>query len=109
MKERYFHGGNRKLQVGDYILPPSETGASGMADLNPLCRRDRVYLAPSTVDALFLLQPPQIRSSMRSFPKERLSQTRTAIGPAAHSPAKGLRSSLSALKRAPAGRAVVAN
>ncbi|MEA2830177.1 MAG: hypothetical protein QOF22_925, partial [Bradyrhizobium sp.] len=27
MKERYFHGGNRKLHVNDYLQPPAETGA----------------------------------------------------------------------------------
>jgi hypothetical protein len=53
MRERYFHGGNRKLRVGDYILPPSETGVTGIASLNPLCRRDRVYVTPSIVDARF--------------------------------------------------------
>jgi hypothetical protein len=53
MRERYFHGGNRKLRVGDYILPPSETGVRGMSNLNPLCRLDRVYVTPSIVDARF--------------------------------------------------------
>jgi hypothetical protein len=51
MKDRYFHGGNRNLQVGEYILPPLETGVTGMA--HPLCRRDRVYVTPDIVDARF--------------------------------------------------------
>jgi hypothetical protein len=51
MRDRYFHGGNRKLHVGDYILPPSETGVEGM--VHPLCRRDRVYVTPSIDDARF--------------------------------------------------------
>jgi hypothetical protein len=41
------------LQVGDYILPPSETGVMGMSDLNRLFRRDRVYVTPNIVDARF--------------------------------------------------------
>jgi hypothetical protein len=53
MKDRYFHGGNRKLHVGDYLLPPTETGALGMSALNPLCRRDRVYLTRSIDGARF--------------------------------------------------------
>ena len=53
MKERYFHGGNRKLRVGDYLLPPTETGVLGTSDLNPLCRRDRVYLTQSIDGAQF--------------------------------------------------------
>jgi hypothetical protein len=43
MKTRYFHGGSRKLYVGDYILPPTETGVEGMVG-NPHYRRDRVYV-----------------------------------------------------------------
>jgi hypothetical protein len=53
MRERYFHGGNRKLLVGDYLRPPAETGVWGMSYLNPLCRRDRVYLTRSIDDAQF--------------------------------------------------------
>jgi hypothetical protein len=50
-KKQYFHGGNRKLHVGDYILPQAETGVVGMS--HPLCRKDRVYLTTSIVDAQF--------------------------------------------------------
>jgi rifampin ADP-ribosylating transferase len=53
MRDRYFHGGNRKLQVGEYVLPPSETGVRGMGELNPLCRDDRVYVTRNIVDARF--------------------------------------------------------
>jgi hypothetical protein len=53
MKERYFHGGNRKLNVGDYLLPRKETGILGMSNLNPLCRSDRVYLTRSIDGARF--------------------------------------------------------
>jgi hypothetical protein len=51
MRERYFHGGNRGLNVGDYILPQSKTGVIGMS--HPLCRKDRVYVTPDIVDARF--------------------------------------------------------
>jgi hypothetical protein len=53
MKERYFHGGNRRLHVRDYLLPPTETGVLGKSELNPLCRRDRVYLTRSIDGARF--------------------------------------------------------
>ena len=59
MRERYFHGGNRKLLVGDYLLPSAETGVSGMSDLNPLCRRDRVYLTRSIDGARFFASAAQ--------------------------------------------------
>jgi Rifampin ADP-ribosyl transferase len=51
MRTKYFHGGNRKLHVGDYVLPQSETGVVGMS--HPLCRKDRVYVTPSIIDAEF--------------------------------------------------------
>ena len=50
MKIRYFHGGNRKLHVGDYVLPPTETGVEGMIG-NPLYRPDRVYVTIDINDA----------------------------------------------------------
>jgi hypothetical protein len=53
MRERYFHGGDRKLQVNDYLLPPAETGVIGMSKLNPRCRDDRVYLTRSIEGAQF--------------------------------------------------------
>ena len=51
MRKRYFHGGNRGLNVGEYLLPQSETGVVGMS--HPLCRKDRVYVTPEIVDARF--------------------------------------------------------
>ena len=59
MRERYFHGGNRKLQVGDYLLPPVETGVVGMSNSNPLCRNDRVYLTRSIDGARFFASAAQ--------------------------------------------------
>lgn len=51
----YFHGGVRRLRVGDRILPPEQTGALSVADvrsapddmkteIDRVHRRDRVYL-----------------------------------------------------------------
>jgi hypothetical protein len=51
MRQRYFHGGNRGLNVGEYILPQSETGVGGMS--HPLHRKDRVYVTPDIVDARY--------------------------------------------------------
>src|SRR5258708_6084187 len=47
-KVTYFHGGNRGLQVGDYVLPQSETGAEYAP--HELHRKDRAYVTPS-IDA----------------------------------------------------------
>jgi hypothetical protein len=45
MKERYFHGGNRKLYVNDYLLPPATTNVEAMGGWkNPNYSNDRVYL-----------------------------------------------------------------
>ena len=52
MKERYFHGGNRKLHVNEYLLPPAVTSAEVMGGgNNPNYRSDRVYLTTSRDDA----------------------------------------------------------
>jgi hypothetical protein len=50
---RYFHGGNRGLKVGDYILPPSVTGRSSASDFDAkiIHRKDRVYVSTSQSDA----------------------------------------------------------
>jgi hypothetical protein len=50
---RYFHGGNRGLKVGDYILPPSETGRNSASDFGAqiVHRKDRVYATTSLTDA----------------------------------------------------------
>jgi hypothetical protein len=52
---RYFHGGNRGLKVGGYILPPSETGRSSASDFGAekVHRKDRVYLSTRQADAEF--------------------------------------------------------
>ena len=49
---RYFHGGYGKLKVGDFVLPPSETGEPSCAEYgNKDCRRDRVYIVTDKKDA----------------------------------------------------------
>jgi hypothetical protein len=55
-KTTFLHGGNRGLQVGDYVLPSSETGVVGIT--HPLHRADRVYITPSIVDAQFYASSP---------------------------------------------------
>ena len=52
---RYFHGGNRGLKVGDYILPPSETGRDSASDFGAqiVHRKDRVYVSTRQSDAEF--------------------------------------------------------
>ncbi|WP_051311017.1 NAD(+)--rifampin ADP-ribosyltransferase [Bradyrhizobium sp. Cp5.3] len=50
--KRYYHGGNSGLLVGQYILPPEETGAAGMPN-NPLLRKDRVYITKDIAGAMF--------------------------------------------------------
>jgi hypothetical protein len=44
---RYFHGGNRGLQIGDYIVPPEILPKADFA-AHPLHRKDRVYVSTST-------------------------------------------------------------
>ena len=53
MRERYYHGGNRGLNVGDYLLPPEKTGAATAGGSHPLHRRDRVYLTKDINAAQF--------------------------------------------------------
>ena len=50
---RYFHGGNRGLNVGDYIMPPSETGRESASDFGAqiVHRKDRVYVSTRQSDA----------------------------------------------------------
>jgi hypothetical protein len=52
---RYFHGGNRGLKAGDYILPPSETGRSSVSDFGAqrVHRKDRIYVSTRLGDAAF--------------------------------------------------------
>mgnify|MGYP001560151553 CR=1 FL=1 len=44
----YFHGGQRGLRVGDFILPPAETKKLCTSDIiaNRVHCRDRVYVTP---------------------------------------------------------------
>lgn len=53
MSYRYFHGGARGLRVGDFILPPIQTGKVSTSDIvaNKVHRRDRVYLTPDMAAA----------------------------------------------------------
>ena len=50
---RYFHGSNRGLKVGEYILPPSETGRESASDFGAqiVHRKDRVYVSTRQRDA----------------------------------------------------------
>jgi Rifampin ADP-ribosyl transferase len=52
---RYFHGGNRGLRVGDYILPPSVTGGESASDFGAenIHRKDHVYVSTSVSHAQF--------------------------------------------------------
>jgi hypothetical protein len=54
---RYFHGGNRGLKVGDYILPPSVTSRDSASDFDAhiVHRKDRVYVSTSQSDAQFFV------------------------------------------------------
>lgn len=49
----YFHGGQRGLRIGGYILPPSETKKFSTSDYiaNQVHRRDRVYITPDLAAA----------------------------------------------------------
>jgi len=50
----YFHGGTPDLRVGDYVLPPTETGAPSLASYGAagICRRDQVYVATDVTAAV---------------------------------------------------------
>ncbi|WP_354116524.1 NAD(+)--rifampin ADP-ribosyltransferase [Bradyrhizobium sp. LA7.1] len=48
----YFHGGNASLKVGQYILPPSETGASQNGSVPSHIRgKDHIYMVRDFVEA----------------------------------------------------------
>jgi hypothetical protein len=49
---RYFHGGNRGLRVGDYLLPPKAEPKAGFAD-HPLHQEDCVYVSIAPAHAYF--------------------------------------------------------
>ena len=46
---KQYHGGNRGLRIGDFILPPAETGRRSTSDIivNQVHRRDMVYITPN--------------------------------------------------------------
>jgi hypothetical protein len=52
-RKRYYHGGDGGLQVGEYLLPPNDTGEDNMIGLNPLRRKDRVYVTKGIAGAMF--------------------------------------------------------
>jgi hypothetical protein len=60
MSTRYFHGGNKGLRVGGYILPPATRGALSTSDLVATAgnhRRDRVYVTTVFADAQLFASP----------------------------------------------------
>lgn len=58
---RYFHGGNRGLKIGDYILPPSETRRASASDFGAqlVHQKDRVYVTTRLTDAQFFASGSQ--------------------------------------------------
>jgi Rifampin ADP-ribosyl transferase len=50
---RYYHGGDGGLKIGDYILPPNDTGKDNMIGLNPLRKKDRVYVTKEIAGAMW--------------------------------------------------------
>jgi hypothetical protein len=56
-KVRYYHGGNRGLKVGGYVLPPSMTEARDAP--HDLHRKDRVYVTAELTDAQFFAAASQ--------------------------------------------------
>jgi hypothetical protein len=67
--ERYYHGGDGGLLVGQYIEPPNVTGKDNMVGLNPLRNKDRVYvtkdIAGRNVVCLAIRLPHGLRSDAR--------------------------------------------
>jgi hypothetical protein len=50
--KRYYHGGDAGLLVGEYILPPDVTDKDNMVGLNPLRKKDRVYVTKDIAGAM---------------------------------------------------------
>jgi hypothetical protein len=50
---RYYHGGDAGLLVGQFILPSLVTGKDNMVGLNPLWKKDRVYVIKDIAGAMF--------------------------------------------------------
>jgi hypothetical protein len=60
MSTRYFHGGNKGLRVGEYLLPPATTKAESTSQLVDTCgkhRTDRVYVTTVFTDAQMFAAP----------------------------------------------------
>ncbi|MGO9681447.1 MAG: NAD(+)--rifampin ADP-ribosyltransferase, partial [Beijerinckiaceae bacterium] len=60
MSTRYFHGGNKGLHVGEYLLPPATTKAlstSDLVDTRGNHRTDRVYVTTVYTDAQMYAAP----------------------------------------------------
>lgn len=51
--KRYYHGGDGGLKIGEYILPPNDTGKDNMIGLNPLRKKDRVYVTKDIAGAMW--------------------------------------------------------
>jgi hypothetical protein len=70
---RYFHGGNRGLKVGDYIVPPSETGRDSASDFGAqiVHRKDRVYVSIRQSDAQLFASASHERIAISVFPELR--------------------------------------
>jgi hypothetical protein len=51
--KRYYHGGDAGLLVGQYIRPPDVTGKDNMVGLNPLRKKDRIYVTKDIAGAMF--------------------------------------------------------
>jgi hypothetical protein len=43
----------RMVELGDYILPPNDTGKDNMIGLNPLQKKDRVYVTKEIAGAMW--------------------------------------------------------
>ena len=60
MSTRYFHGGNKGLRVGEYILPPATTktlSTSQLVDTRGNHRTDRVYVTTVFTEAQMFAAP----------------------------------------------------
>jgi sugar lactone lactonase YvrE len=64
----YYHGGVRRLKVGDRILPPAITGAKSMADLTTAPDEMRAQLARvHRTDRVYLTTDPQAARMYAAF------------------------------------------
>ena len=85
MGDPYFHGGNRKLHVGDYILPLSETGVTGVVnpsiDETACTHRDQAAWLPPwrAATVLWNTNPRKFGSCIICAKMRRLSCVQLAI------------------------------